>query len=80
MLVAEAVICLKGVALDYGGDEVVRDVDLNVNRGETKINLGPSSVGKSTILKAVLGLLKPKCGEIHILGREISKLSEKELV
>ena len=80
MLVAEPVICLKGVALDYGGDEVVRDVDLTIGRGETKIILGPSGVGKSTILKAVLGLLKPKRGEIHILGRELSKLSERELV
>lgn len=76
----EPVIQLKGVTLDYGGDEVVRQVDLNIRRGETKVILGPSGVGKSTILKAVLGLLKPKTGEIYIQGKAISRLPERELV
>jgi phospholipid/cholesterol/gamma-HCH transport system ATP-binding protein len=66
--------------LDYGGDEVVREVALDIRRGETKIILGPSGVGKSTILKAILGFLKPKTGEIFILGEEISKMGERELV
>lgn len=76
----EAVIQLKGVTLDYGGDEVLREVDLKIGRGETKVILGPSGVGKSTILKAVLGLLKPKAGEVYIQGKEISALPERELV
>ena len=80
MAAAEPIIQLKNVTLDYGEDEVVRQVDLDVRRGETKIILGPSGVGKSTILKAILGFLKPKTGEIHIHGQEISKLPERELV
>lgn len=71
---------LRNVTLDYGGDEVVCGVDLVIRRGETKIILGPSGVGKSTILKAVLGFLKPRTGEVYVEGREISKLSERELV
>ena len=74
------IIRLKGVTLHYGGDDVVRGVDLTVKQGETKIVLGPSGVGKSTILKAILGLLRPKAGEIYIHGKEISKLPERELV
>ena len=70
----------RKVTLNYGGDDVVREVDLEVRRGETKIILGPSGVGKSTILKAMLGLLRPKGGEIYFHGREISKLGERELV
>jgi len=73
-------IQLKDVTLDYGAEEVVRHVDLEVKRGETKVILGPSGVGKSTILKAILGLLRPKTGEIYIHGEEISKLPERELV
>lgn len=76
----EPIIWLKQVTLDYGGDEVVRSVDLEIRQGETKIILGPSGVGKSTILKAILGLLKPKSGEVYIHGKEISGLPERELV
>ena len=74
------VIELRGVTLDYGAHEVVREVDLKIRRGESKVILGPSGVGKSTILKAILGLLKPKTGEVYLYGMGIAKLPEKELV
>lgn len=74
------VIQLKEVALDYGGDVVVEGANLEVKQGETKVILGPSGVGKSTILKSVLGLLRPKKGEVYIHGIGISKLPEAELV
>lgn len=70
---------LKKITLDYGAHEVVRQVDLKIWPGETKIILGPSGVGKSTLLKAILGLLKPRTGEIWIQDREISKFKEKQL-
>ena len=76
----EEIIRLNRVTLHYGGDDVVREVDLTVRKGETKVILGPSGVGKSTILKAVLGLLRPKCGEIYVHGEEISRLPERDLV
>jgi len=74
------IIELRNVTLGYGQGEVVKEVDLNIFGGETKVILGPSGVGKSTILKAILGLLRPKSGEIRIHGEEISHLSERELV
>ena len=80
MVVDNLPIELKSVTLDYGGDDVVRNVDLTVGDGETKVILGPSGVGKSTILKAILGLLRAKTGQIFVHGKEISKLSEPELV
>ena len=80
MVVTEPIIRLSGVTLTYGGDDVVRKVDLNVRRGETKVILGPSGVGKSTILKAILGILKPKEGSIYVHDRNIDQLEEKELV
>lgn len=76
----DPIIRLSRVTLDYGGDEVVREVNLEVRRGETKIILGPSGVGKSTILKAILGILRPRTGEIYIHGEEISRLAERDLV
>lgn len=72
-------IRLEKVTLHYGGNVVVKDIDLTVNRAETKIILGPSGVGKSTILKAILGLIKPKSGKIFVKNREITNLKEREL-
>lgn len=76
----ECIIRLQHVSLHYGGDDVVCDVNLDIGRGETKIILGPSGVGKSTILKAILGLLRPKSGKIYIHDKNLTELSEPELV
>jgi len=73
-------IRFEKVTLDYGGGDVVREVDLHIHKGETKVILGPSGVGKSTILKAILGLLAPKAGKIWIDGSPIHGLAEKALV
>ncbi|MFA6601126.1 MAG: ATP-binding cassette domain-containing protein [Candidatus Omnitrophota bacterium] len=77
--VGEPVIELKRVTLRYASDDVVKEADLMIRSGETKVILGPSGVGKSTILKGILGLLKPKTGEIFVAGQPLSQLSEKEL-
>lgn len=74
------VIAMRSVSLDYGIHEVVRSVDLTLRPGETKIILGPSGVGKSTLLRAILGLMKPKHGEIFVHGEEISKYTERQLM
>lgn len=74
------IINFKQVTLQYGKIEVIKNVDFTLKPGETKIILGPSGVGKSTILKAILGLLKPRHGEIFVHGQEISSLKEHGLV
>lgn len=76
----EKMIELRQVTLNYGGGDVVKGVDLEVYRGETKVVLGPSGVGKSTILKAILGLLKPAAGEVFVCGQEMGHLAERDLV
>lgn len=77
---ATSTVRLRDVTLHYGGDIVVRDVNLDVGQGETKIILGPSGVGKTTILRAILGLLSPETGQVYIDDQEITHLPEKELV
>ncbi len=76
----QAAIRLENVTLRYDAHEIVREANLTVRPGETKVILGPSGVGKSTILKAVLGLLKPVQGRIWIHGKEITHLPEKEML
>ena len=62
-------------------DKVVLDkVSLTVRRGETKIVLGGSGTGKSTIINLVLGLLKPDAGRIFIDGEDITDFDEPEMM
>lgn len=76
----EPAIRLEKITLRYGIHEIVSEANLVVKPGEAKVVLGPSGVGKSTILKAILGLLKPVEGQIWIHGKETTHLSEKEML
>lgn len=65
----------------YFDDEaVLEDVSFKINPGETKIILGASGSGKSTILKLILGLIRPDAGHIRVQDSDITGLSERELV
>ncbi|NTW50189.1 MAG: ABC transporter ATP-binding protein [Chlorobiales bacterium] len=70
---------LRNVTLNYGTREILKGVSLSVQDGSIKAILGPSGVGKSTIIKLMLGLIKPTSGEVYIDGVEISKMKEVDL-
>jgi phospholipid/cholesterol/gamma-HCH transport system ATP-binding protein len=59
---------------------VLIDVTFDVRRGEVVAVLGRSGVGKSVTLKHILGFLKPDAGQVFVAGREVSVLSEEELM
>ncbi|HEY6009749.1 MAG TPA: ATP-binding cassette domain-containing protein [Geobacteraceae bacterium] len=59
---------------------ILKDISLFVERGVNRTILGASGVGKTTILKLMLGLLHPTAGEVRINGVAISGLSEAELI
>lgn len=61
-------------------DVVLNRVSFRISRGETKIILGASGSGKSTILKLILGLIRPDSGGIFIEGQDITHMQERELV
>ena len=69
----------KNVTMSYDERVILDDVSFRVNPGETKIVLGGSGTGKSTILKLVLGLIKPDSGQILIDGEDVTGLSEREM-
>ena len=68
--VNDSVISVKGLALAFEQDgrrtEVLRGLDLEVRRGEFIALVGPSGVGKSTLLRVLMGLAKPTVGEVRI--------------
>lgn len=58
---------------------VLRGIDLELKAGESLALLGASGNGKSTLLQIAAGLESPDTGEVHILGRPVSRMSEREL-
>lgn len=74
------VIALRGIVLGFDETPVLDGVDLEVLEGETMAVVGPSGVGKSTVLKVILRLLIPDAGEVVVDGRELSSLSYEEIL
>ena len=73
-------IRVENVSLTLGSQKILDKVSFSVGKCQTKAIIGPSGAGKSTILKVVLGLLKPQTGSVWIDGKEITHLVEKEII
>ncbi len=58
----------------YGESHILRDVDLTVYQGEMVCLIGRNGVGKTTLLKTLIGLLKPRSGEIILEGQNLDRL------
>ncbi len=71
---AQPMLRLEKVSKQYGAVWAVREVSLELGRGEALILLGPSGSGKTTILKMLAGLEIPTAGEIWVNGREMSEV------
>jgi phospholipid/cholesterol/gamma-HCH transport system ATP-binding protein len=71
---------MRGVWKRLGAKEVLRGVDLDVERGQSLVIIGRSGTGKSVILKHIVGLLRPDRGEVRVDGLEVPGLAESELL
>ncbi|MCG8655390.1 ABC transporter ATP-binding protein [Yimella sp. NH-Cas1] len=68
----------RGLRLRLGTTEVLRDVDFSLTEGEMVSIMGPSGSGKSTLLHVLAGILAPDVGEVTLLERPLSSLSESK--
>ena len=74
------VVLFDKVNLSFDEKVILRDVTFSVRAGHTKIFLGASGAGKSTILKLMLGLLTPDSGTIWVLGHRVDLMNEAQLM
>jgi branched-chain amino acid transport system ATP-binding protein len=67
----ELLIDAKGLQTYYDASHILRGVDFCVGRGETIGLMGRNGMGKSTLLKSLMGLVKPRSGSVRIMGRDM---------
>ena len=72
-------IKIKNVSKYFGAKAALKNINLEIDTGETLAIIGGSGSGKSTLLRLMIGLIKPSEGEIWIGDDEISKMDEKEI-
>lgn len=75
----EPVISIKGLYKSFGELDILKDVNLEVFKGENMAILGRSGSGKSVLIKILIGLLLPDKGEVKVLGQQVDKLTGKDL-
>jgi Cu-processing system ATP-binding protein len=63
-----AMITIRGLEKSFGGREVLRGVDLEIQQGRVTAIVGPNGAGKTTLIKCVLGLTRPDAGELIVAG------------
>jgi phospholipid/cholesterol/gamma-HCH transport system ATP-binding protein len=76
---APPLLALEHVAMSFGLQRVLDDINLALPRGQTAVVIGESGCGKTVLLKLVIGLLRPTAGRVLFDGRSVAELSEREL-
>lgn len=75
----EPIIELRKVQKSFGQEEVLRSLDLSIQRDRVSVILGRSGGGKSVLIKHIIGLIRPDQGQVLIEGEDIAGLSERRI-
>ncbi len=73
-------LALKNFSVSYGQIQIIRGINLEVNRGEIVALIGCNGAGKTTILRTISGLLRPSGGTVELEGEDISKAKPHVIV
>jgi phospholipid/cholesterol/gamma-HCH transport system ATP-binding protein len=73
------VASIRDLKKSFGDRDVLNGVNLDLYESENLVILGRSGTGKSVLIKCMVGLIKPDSGKINILGKDVSRLSPKEM-
>jgi phospholipid/cholesterol/gamma-HCH transport system ATP-binding protein len=74
----EIKIKVRGLCKSFGRKVVLKDLDLDVPKGQSLVVMGGSGTGKSVLIKCIIGLMKPDKGSIEIDGQEVTRMSSAE--
>jgi phospholipid/cholesterol/gamma-HCH transport system ATP-binding protein len=74
------IVVFDNVSLAFDDKEILRHISFTLKTGHTKVFLGASGAGKSTILRLILGLLKPDEGRIFVNGARVDDMREDDLM
>ena len=75
----EYIIEVENLVAHYGERVILNGINLGIRTGEIMVIMGGSGSGKTTLMRNLLGLNKPTSGSIHILGKDITAISKREL-
>lgn len=75
-----AMLSVKQLSVNYGAIEAVKDVSFEVHEGEVVTLIGTNGAGKTSILRTISGLVKPKSGSISFLGQDLLKQPARKIV
>lgn len=75
----EAIIEISHLKKAFNGNEVLKDINLVVHKGENVVVLGKSGQGKSVTIKCLVGMIEPDGGDIKVFGKEVHQLNAEEL-
>ncbi len=75
----ETVIKINGLKKSFGSNEVLKNITIDVKRGENVVVLGRSGQGKSVTIQCIVGLLQPDAGSLKVFGQEVAEMSDEEL-
>ena len=75
----EKVIVIKGLKKSFGTKDVLKNINLEVKRGENVVVLGRSGQGKSVMIQCIVGLLTPNGGTLKVLGDEVAEMDDDKL-
>ena len=76
---SEMLISARQLNTYYGASHILRDIDFDVSRGETIGLMGRNGMGKSTLLKSIMGLVRPRSGTVSVKGREMTRNAPFEI-
>ncbi len=76
---SEPVLVLRKVDVIFGRNQVLRDINLSIPKGQTLAIIGESGCGKTVVLKTMIGLIKPTRGEVWFDSKNLAQLSEKDI-
>ena len=67
-----ALVEAEGLNTHYGASHILRGIDFTVGQGQTIGLMGRNGMGKSTLLKSIMGIVKPSSGQVHVKGRDMT--------